>query len=101
MKQVVEGNPDPKYISTSYAERNNLSMRMGMRRFTRLTNGYSKKFEHHCAALAIYFAYYNFVKIHGALRMSPAMFAGIADRLWDMSDLIKIVDEYWEAKKAA
>jgi IS1 family transposase len=100
-KQIVEGAPDPKHISTSYAERNNLSMRMGMRRYTRLTNGFSKKIENHCAALAIYFAYYNFVKIHGSLRMSPAMAAGIAERLWDMSDLLKIVDEYLEAKKAA
>ncbi len=101
MKQVIEGNPDPKHISTSYAERNNLSIRMGMRRYTRLTNGFSKKLDNHCAALAIYFSYYNFVKIHGSLRMSPAMAAGVTDRLWEMSDLLKIVDNYYETKKAA
>jgi IS1 family transposase len=94
-KQEVRGLPDPEHISTSYVERQNLSMRMGMRRFTRLTNAFSKKLENHMHALSIYFMHYNFVRIHQTLRCTPAMQAGVTDKLWDLSDIVRIVDE-WE-----
>ncbi|AQR73431.1 IS1 transposase [Sphingomonas sp. LM7] len=87
-----EGNPDEKHISTSYVERQNLNMRMGMRRFTRLTNAFSKKLENHIHALALYFAFYNFCRIHKTLRMSPAMAAGITDRLWSIEDIVEKID---------
>ncbi len=90
--KTVTGNPDPAHISTSYVERQNLTMRMHMRRFTRLTNGFSKKIENHVNAVALHFAYYNFVRIHKTLRMTPAMAAGVTDKLWDMSDLVAIVE---------
>jgi IS1 family transposase len=86
------GNPDPAHISTSYIERQNLTMRMHMRRFTRLTNGFSKKVENHANAISLHFAYYNFVRIHKTLKMSPAMAAGVETRLWEMSDLVAIVE---------
>lgn len=88
----VEGDPDMKHVSTSYVERQNLTMRMHMRRFTRLTNGFSKKLENHANAIALHFAYYNFVRIHQTLRMTPAMAAGVTDRLWEMADLVAIVE---------
>jgi hypothetical protein len=93
---TVTGNPDHKHISTSYAERANLSIRMGLRRFTRLTNAFSKKVENHFFGLAIYFMYYNYVRIHQTLRMSPAMAAGVSKTLWSMDDVVKVVEE-WEA----
>jgi transposase-like protein len=89
---AVEGAPDLKHVSTSYVERQNLTMRMHMRRFTRLTNGFSKKLENHANAIALHFAYYNFVRIHQTLRMTPAMAAGVTDRLWEMADLFAIVE---------
>lgn len=98
-KDVFEGTPDKKHISTSYVERQNLSMRMGMRRFTRLTNAFSKKFENHCHSLALYFTYYNFVRIHKTLRVTPAMAAGVTDRLWEIEDLVGIVDAYESNQK--
>lgn len=88
----VSGNPDPMHISTSYVERQNLTMRMHMRRFTRLTNGFSKKIEAHVNAISLHFAYYNFVRVHQTLRMTPAMAAGVVDRLWTMADLVAIVE---------
>jgi IS1 family transposase len=88
----ISGNPDPAHISTSFVERQNLTMRMHMRRFTRLTNGFSKKIENHVNAIALHFAYYNFVRIHKTLRMTPAMAAGVTDRLFEMSDLVAIID---------
>jgi IS1 family transposase len=96
-KQEVRGLPDPEHISTSYVERQNLSMRMGMRRFTRLTNAFSKKLENHMHALSIYFMHYNFVRIHQTLRCTPAMEAGVTDKLWDLSDVAAMVDEWVEA----
>lgn len=90
--KVISGNPDPAHISTSYVERQNLTMRMHMRRFTRLTNGFSKKIEAHVNAVALHFAYYNFVRIHKTLRMTPAMAAGVTDRLWEMADLVAIIE---------
>jgi IS1 family transposase len=88
----IEGDPDPTHISTSYPERNNLTMRMHMRRFTRLTNGFSKKVENHAYAVALHMTYYNFVRIHSKLRVTPAMAAGIADRLWEVSDIVALVE---------
>lgn len=95
-KTPIEGNPDPKHISTSYAERQNLTMRMHMRRFTRLTNGFSKKVEQHANAVALHFMYYNFVRIHKTLRVTPAMAAGVTDRPWEVSDIVTLI----EAKEA-
>ena len=84
----VYGDPDPNRICTSIVERQNLTMRMQMRRLTRLTNGFSKKWEDLWAALCLHFAYYNFCKIHRTLRVTPGMQAGITDRVWDLSDLL-------------
>ena len=90
--QRVVGAPNEYYTSTSYTERHNLTMRMQMRRFTRLTNAFSKKFDNHCHALAIYFVWYNFTKIHKAHKLTPAMAAGIADRLWSVEDIVALVE---------
>ncbi|MDP9054057.1 MAG: IS1 family transposase [Acidobacteriota bacterium] len=84
----VCGNPDPKRICTSIIERSNLSVRMGCRRFTRLTNGFSKKWENHWAAVTLWYTYYNFCRIHKSLRVTPAMEAGITDRIWGIGDLL-------------
>jgi len=92
VKQVISGNPDPDHINTSFAERQNLTMRMQMRRFTRLTNAFSKKFENHCHALALYFVWYNFCRIHKTLRVTPAMAAGVARTVMDMSDVVRLID---------
>jgi IS1 family transposase len=92
-KRRVEGNPDADHVSTSFVERQNLTMRMHMRRFTRLTNGFSKKVENHAHAVALHMMYYNFVRIHKTLRMTPAMAAGVADRLWEIGDIAKLVEE--------
>jgi IS1 family transposase len=91
-KQVVFGNPDNKRISTSLVERANLSMRMGMRRFTRLTNAFSKKLENHMHAVSFYFMVYNFVKIHSSIKTTPAMEAGVTDFLWSMDDIALMAD---------
>lgn len=88
----VEGNPDAKHVSTSYVERQNLTMWMSMRRFTRLTNGFSKKLDNHVHALALYFAFYNFVRIHKTLKVTPAMAAGITDRLWSLEDIANRIE---------
>lgn len=91
-KRTVEGRPDDAHVSTSYVERNNLTMRMHMRRFTRLTNGFSKKVENHAYAVALHMMYYNFVRIHGKLRMSPAMAAGVTEQLWEIGDIVALVE---------
>lgn len=89
----VTGNPDPKHISTSYVERQNLTMRMHMRRFTRLTNAFSKKFENHVHMVALYTVFYNWTKIHKTLRVTPAMQAGLTDHVWSMADVVAIIEE--------
>lgn len=94
-KRVIEGNPDKKHISTSYVERQNLTMRMHMRRFTRLTNAFSKKVENHAAAIALHTMYYNFVRIHQTLKVSPAMAAGVSAKLWEVSDIVEMLEQ-WE-----
>jgi len=91
-KDIFTGKPDRAHISTSYVERQNLTMRMHMRRFTRLTNAFSKKIENHALAVALHFMFYNFVRIHKSLRVTPAMAAGVTDRLWELDDLIAITD---------
>ena len=91
-KKAITGNPDRDMISTSHVERSNLSFRMHMRRYTRLTNAHSKKFENHCHMVALYTVWYNFARINSAVRMAPAMAAGISDRLWDMADIVKLID---------
>jgi IS1 family transposase len=92
--EVIRGNPDPAYINTSYAERHNLTMRMQMRRFTRLTNGFSKKFDNHCHALALYFFWYNWVRSHKAHKLTPAMAAGLASSPMEMSQLVEMIDKH-------
>lgn len=89
--KVVSGNPDPKHVSTSYVERQNLTMRMGMRRFTRLTNGFSKKLENHGYAVAVHFMYMNYVRIHSTLRVTPAMEAGLSNHAWDLAELVGLL----------
>lgn len=90
-KEPMVGNPDPKHIDTSFVERQNLTMRMHMRRFTRLTNAFSKKVEHHIASLAIHYMWYNFVRIHQTTRVTPAMAAGVTERLWDVEDIVRLL----------
>ena len=99
-KQRVMGSPDIAHVSTSYVERQNLTMRMSMRRFTRLTNAFSKKLDNHIHALALYFAFYNFCRIHKTLRVTPAMAAGITDRLWSLEDIVAKIDAMAPPPKA-
>lgn len=91
-KIVINGNPDLKHISTSLVERANLSMRMGMRRFTRLTNAFSRKLENHMHAVSFYFMVYNFVKIHSSIKTTPAMEAGVTNFLWSMEDVVLMAE---------
>ena len=93
MKRIITGNPDINKVSTSYVERQNLTMRMGMRRFTRLTNAFSKKAENHAHAVALHFMYYNFGRIHKTLRVTPAMEAGIADHIWSLEEIAMLGDK--------
>jgi IS1 family transposase len=90
--EVITGNPDPKHISTSYAERQNLTMRMSMRRFTRLTNGFSKKVENLAHAVSLHFMFYNFRRIHKSLRVTPAMEAGVTDHVWSLEEIAGLVN---------
>ncbi|WP_353073887.1 IS1 family transposase [Tunturiibacter gelidiferens] len=89
---VMSGNPDPRHISTSFVERQNLTMRMSMRRFTRLTNAFSKKIENHEAAIALHFMHYNFCRVHSTLRVTPAMEAGLSDHVWSIEELVKLLE---------
>jgi hypothetical protein len=98
VKTRIEGNPDPKHVSTSHAERNNLNVRMHSRRLTRLTNAFSKKVENHAPAMALHFLYYNFVRIHMTLRTTPAMAPGVTKRLWEIGYIVDVL-EAWEASK--
>ena len=90
--ETVTGDPDPKHISTSYVERQNLTMRMSIRRFTRLTNAFSKKIENHAAAVALYFMYYNFGRVHQTLRVTPAMEAGVSDHVWSVEEIVGLLE---------
>lgn len=92
-KTRIEGEPDEKHISTSYVERSNLTMRTHNRRFTRLTNAFSKKFESHVHMVALYTVFYNWTRIHKTLRVTPAMAAGLTDRVWDMADIVELMDQ--------
>jgi IS1 family transposase len=97
-KQRIEGNPDMKHVSTSYVERQNLTMRMSMRRFTRLTNAFSKKLDNHAHSVALHYMHYNFCRIHKTLRVTPAMAAGVTDKLWSVADIVTVL-EAWEAEQ--
>lgn len=90
--ETITGAPDPAHISTSMSERLNLTARMGMRRFTRLTNGFSKKIEYHESAVALHFMHYNFARIHRTLRVTPAMQAGVTDHLWSLQDIVQLIE---------
>lgn len=90
--KVISGNPDPKHVSTSFVERQNLTMRMSMRRFTRLTNGFSKKLENHAYAVALHFLYYNFGRVHKTLRVTPAMEAGLSDHVWSFEEIAALAN---------
>jgi IS1 family transposase len=92
--KTVSGDPDPKDVSTSYVERHNLTMQMGMRRFTRLTNGFSKKIENHIAIVAIHAVYYDFARIHETLRITPAMAAGLSDHVWSLEEIVLMAESY-------
>jgi IS1 family transposase len=92
-KAVISGKPEVKHISTSLTERNNLTMRMSMRRFTRLTNAFSKKLENHEHAIALHFMHYNFCRIHQTLRITPAMAAGVSEKVWELSDIVNLMPE--------
>src|SRR5437667_4707998 len=101
IKRRIIGYPNEADASTSFVERQNLTMRMSMRRFTRLTNAFSKRFENHCHALAIFYFWYNWTRIHKTLRTTPAMAAGLTDKLMDMADLVRMIDEREEEQKRA
>lgn len=89
---IITGNPDLRFVSTSYVVRQNLTMRMSMRRFTRLTNGFSKKFENHCHAVSLHMFWYNFIRVHQATGTTPAMAAKITDRQWSMRDVVELIE---------
>src|SRR4051812_5369525 len=91
-KTVICGMPANEHISTSHTERQNLTMRMSMRRFTRLTNAFSKKLANHEAAIALHFMYYNFGRVHQTLRITPAMAAGVSDHVWSIEEIVKLLD---------
>ena len=101
IKGTVQGKPDPAHVSTSYVERQNLTMRMSMRRFTRLTNGFSKKVENHAHAVALHFMHYNFGRIHKTLRVTPAMEAGVSDHVWSLEEIAALMPEPLVKKRGA
>ena len=98
---IISGSPEAKHISTSYIERQNLTMRMSMRRFTRLTNAFSKKLENHIASLAIHYMHYNFCRVHQTLRVTPAMEAGIASHVWSIGELVGLLNPQTESRQVA
>ncbi len=91
-RAIITGNPDMEHVSTSYVERQNLTMRMGMRRFTRLTNGFSKKLQNHACAIALHYMHYNFCRIHKSLRVTPAMEAGVIDHVWSIEEVAALLN---------
>jgi IS1 family transposase len=91
-KTRIEGDPDPKHVSTSFAERQNLTLRMSSRRFTRLTNAFSKKLENHALSIALHYMNYNFCRIHKTLRVTPAMAAGVTDHVWSVADIVSMIE---------
>jgi IS1 family transposase len=93
MSETIMGTPDPKHVSTSYIERQNLTMRMNIRRFTRLTNAFSKKLENHAHSVALFYMHYNFVRVHQTLRVTPAMEAGLTRSVWSIADIVALADE--------
>ncbi len=99
--KIKAGNPDPRHISTSYVERQNLTMRMSMRRFTRLTNAFSKKLENHIHAISLYVVYYNFCRVHQTLRVTPAMEAGLTDHVWEIAELLSLMEPTTKAAATA
>ena len=98
--KVISGDPDPNFVSTSHVERQNLTMRMSMRRFTRLTNGFSKKLENHGYAVALHFMHYNFCRVHKTLRVTPAMQAGLTDHIWTIEELCALLPKPTVAKSS-
>src|SRR5436305_823338 len=101
-RTTISGDPDKEFINTSYVERQNLTMRMSMRRFTRLTNGFSKKFENHCHAVALHMFYYNFIRVHQTIKTTPAVAAGVTDRVWTMRYVVELIESReCEAAEAA
>jgi hypothetical protein len=92
-KHRVEGKPDPKHVSTSFVERQNLNIRMGNRRMMRLTNAFSKKAANHVHMMAIYFVHYNFVRLYQTLKVTPAMAANVTSKLWEMSDMVRVLED--------
>ena len=98
-REVIKGDPDPRHISTSYVERQNWTVRTTMRRYTRLSNGFSRKLGNHIAAVALNYFAFNFIKIHRTLRVSPAMAAGVTSKLWEVSDLIALLVDAEAGKK--
>jgi IS1 family transposase len=97
-KAPIAGSPDVKHVSTSFVERQNLTLRMSVRRFTRLTNAFSKKIENHALSVALHYMNYNFCRIHKTLRVTPAMAAGVTDKLWEISDIVRVLED-WEAQR--
>ena len=98
--QDITGTPDPKHVSTSYVERQNLTMRMNMRRFTRLTNAFSKKLENHAHSVALFYMHYNFARVHQTLRVTPAMEAGIARHVWSIDEIVALIEPALSARAA-
>ncbi len=98
-KEIISGNPNTKHVSTTLIERQNYTLRMSSRRYTRKTNAFSKKMENHALAVALHFLHYNFIRIHSSLRITPAMAAGVTDKLYDLDWLLDMVDEAWPKPK--
>jgi hypothetical protein len=99
--EVITGSPNPRHISTSFVERQNLTMRMSIRRYTRLTNAFSRKLENHAASVALHYMHYNFCRIHQTLRVTPAQEAGLAQHVWSMEEIVGLLDAEAETSNAA